>query len=143
MKRILVVCEGNICRSPMGEALLAAALLDAHVRSAGLGAMVGWPADDTAQRLMTERGIDISAHRAQQINRPLCLECDLVLVMDTEQKQRLESLYPAARGRVFRLAEHLKQDIPDPYRQGDAAFREALDLIDRGTAQWLGRIQRL
>ena len=141
--RILVVCEGNICRSPMGEALLAQALPGMLVRSAGLGALVGHPADDIALQLMQERGVDINAHRARQITWPLCMESDLVLVMDIDQRQQVEGLYPQARGRVFRLAEHLKQDIPDPYRHGELAFRDALALIDSGVANWLQRIRRL
>lgn len=143
MKRILVVCEGNICRSPMAQGLLAHALPGSQVLSAGLGAMVGWPADEAALRLMHERGIDISAHRAQQITSPLCLNSDLVLVMDTDQKQRVESRYPQARGRVFRLGEYTRQDIPDPYRMGEAAFSQALAMIDSGLREWLHRIQKL
>lgn len=143
MNSILVVCQGNICRSPMATALLAQALPDAQVRSAGLGAMIGWRADDIAQVLMAQRGLDIRKHRAQQINSPLCLQSDLVLVMDTEQRQRVEALYPQARGRVFRLGEHTRQDIPDPYRMGETAFRHALAMIDHGLREWLRRIKQL
>lgn len=143
MKSLLVVCEGNICRSPMAQALLAAALPGSRVRSAGLGALVGRPADESAVQLMRDRGIDISAHRAVQINRQLCIESDIVLVMDREQRQRLQQLYPEAHGRVFRLAEHIDRDIPDPYRQPLAAFRGALSIIDQGVDNWLQRIQRL
>lgn len=143
MKGILVVCEGNICRSPMAQAVLAHGLPSMQVRSAGLAALLSHPADETARRLMAERQLDIAAHRAQQVTRNLCLESDLVLVMDTVQRQRIEVMYPQVRGRVFRMAEHLKQDIPDPYRQGELAFRGALALIDAGAADWLRRIQRL
>lgn len=143
MNSILVICEGNICRSPMAQGLLAAALPNAQVHSAGLGALVGMPADDTAIRLMKARGIDITGHRAQQVNRALCTQADLVLVMDTDQKQRLEDMYPQARGRVFRIGEHGKRDIPDPYRQPEKAFRDALAFIDEGVREWLRRIERL
>jgi protein-tyrosine phosphatase len=143
MKSILVVCEGNICRSPMAQGLLAAALPQTQVRSAGLGALVGMPADDMAVRLMKERGIDIAQHRAQQINRALCMQADMVMVMDGEQRDRLEEMYPQARGRIFRIGEYTNRDIPDPYRQPENAFRSALTLIDEGTAQWLKRIQKL
>jgi len=140
---ILVLCEGNICRSPMAQGLLAAALPGVQVQSAGLGALVGMPADETAVRLMQERGIDITGHRAQQVNRVLCTQADLVLVMNTEQRERLENLFPQVRGRMFRIGEHKKRDIPDPYRQGEQAFRDALALIDDGAREWLRRIQRL
>jgi protein-tyrosine phosphatase len=143
MNSILVVCEGNICRSPMAQGLLAAALPRMQVRSAGLGALIGMPADKTAVRLMQERGIDIAAHRAVQINRQMCAQSDIVLVMDFEQRKRLETMYPQACGRIYHLGEYGKRDIPDPYRQSDLAFREALSLIEEGSREWLLRIQRL
>ena len=143
MNSILVVCEGNICRSPMAEGLLATALPQMQVRSAGLGALVGMPADETAVRLMQDRGIDITSHRAVQINRQMCVQAEMVLVMDTDQRIRLETMYPQACGRVFRLGEYAKRDIPDPYRQSELAFREALSLIDEGVREWLHRIHRL
>jgi protein-tyrosine phosphatase len=143
MKSILVVCEGNICRSPMAQGLLADALPQAQVRSAGLGALVGMPADETAVRLMREHDIDITGHRAVQITRQMCTQADIVLAMDPEQRKRLEAMYPQACGRIFRLGEYTKRDIPDPYRQSELAFREALSLIDEGVREWLQRIHRL
>ena len=143
MNSILVVCEGNICRSPMAQGLLAAALPQVQVHSAGLGAMIGMPADETAIGLMDERGIDIRGHRARQIHREMCLQADLVLVMDADQRKRLEAMYPQACGRVFRVGEYSKRDIPDPYRQPERAFRDALSLIDEGLREWLQRIHRL
>jgi protein-tyrosine phosphatase len=143
MKSILVVCEGNICRSPMAQGLLAAALPQVQVHSAGLGAMIGSPAEETAVRLMQARGIDISAHRATQITRQMCVQADMVLVMDADQRKRLEAMYPQACGRVFRVGEYSKRDIPDPYRQPERAFRDALSLIDEGLREWLQRIHRL
>lgn len=143
MNSILVVCEGNICRSPMAQGLLASALPQTPVHSAGLGALVGHPADETAVRLMDARGIDIAPHRAVQITSEMCKQSELVLVMSTEQRQRLEHLYPFACGKVFRIGEFDKLDVPDPYRQPEAAFREALERIDQGVRAWLQRIHQI
>ncbi|NML43759.1 low molecular weight phosphotyrosine protein phosphatase [Ramlibacter sp. G-1-2-2] len=143
MKGILVLCEGNICRSPMGAALLARGLPDVRVQSAGLNALVGSPADKAAVELMRERGLDITGHRALQVTRAICQDADMVLVMDAEQRKRLLEQYPEARGKVFRMGEYTDLDVPDPYRQPMQAFRNSLTILDVGIQHWLRRIQRL
>jgi protein-tyrosine phosphatase len=134
--RILVVCVGNICRSPMAQALLASRLAARGARSvvesAGVAALVGHPADPTAQELMRERGIDVSGHRARQLVPPLVASSDLVLVMDAELQREVEAMLPSARGRVHRLGRWGRFEIPDPYRQDRAAFARSLALIERG-----------
>ncbi|MDM0018626.1 low molecular weight protein-tyrosine-phosphatase [Variovorax saccharolyticus] len=143
MRNILVVCIGNICRSPMAEGLIAAALPNAQVTSAGLGALVGEPADAIACELMQQRGISIDGHRARQISLDACQRADLILVMDVAQRRAVEERYLFASGKVFRLCEFSDQDIPDPYRAGRASFERSLTLIEDGTRQWLQRISRV
>lgn len=140
-KSILVVCIGNICRSPMAERLMQDALGNGYtVVSAGLGALVGQPADAHALALMAARGSSIEQHRARQLNAALVREHDLILVMTQRQKQELESLYPSARGRVFRFCHWSGKDVADPYQHDRAAFVSALELIEQGVADWQRRL---
>jgi protein-tyrosine phosphatase len=140
MNHVLIICIGNICRSPIAEALLAVAVQKTHpevvVSSAGLGALVGRPADPMSQELMTARGIDISAHRARQISPELVFNSDLILTMSTEQTRQLEQQYPGACGRVHRLGKWGEYDIPDPFKRPKTAFEQAFILIEQGINEW-------
>ena len=127
----------------MAEGLMAAALPEIHVASAGLGALVGHAADPLACELMRERGIDIDGHRARQINLDLCQRADVILVMDREQRRAVEQLYPFTSGRVFRIGESRGRDVPDPYRGPRSAFEHSFALIEDGAQQWVNRISRV
>jgi protein-tyrosine phosphatase len=129
MENILILCIGNICRSPMAEGLFKQALPEKAVCSAGIHAMVGEPADRLALQLMREHGIDISEHRAQNLAGWMVNEADLILTMDSEQKRFIERNFATAKGKVWRLGESGDFDIPDPYRHGLAAFRHCHGLI--------------
>ena len=100
IRHILVVCVGNICRSPMAEQLLKSALKGQEgitVESAGLGALVGHPADDYALELMEEMGEDIRAHRAMQIYPDMVHAADLVLVMEFSHQRAIDDADSTAR----------------------------------------------
>ena len=127
----------------MAAGMLEQALPGRIIRSAGIGAMIGTPADPFSVQLMAESGIDITAHRGQQISHALVAEADLILVMDTEQKNYVENRYVGARGKVFRLAESRNMNIPDPYREGIDSFRHAQQLIAEGVQFWSDRISRM
>ena len=127
----------------MAEELLRRALPACRLWSAGLGAVVGAPADAIAVDLMRGRDLDITAHRARQVQAPMVADAGLVLVMELGHQRHLERQYPLARGKIFRLCESMKQDIPDPYRRGRPAFEQALALIDQGVESWVARISAL
>jgi len=143
MKSIVVVCVGNICRSPVAEALLKQQFPDKTIWSAGLGALVGNAADPLAVEAAAAHGLDLSAHRAQQLTGWMCQKADLILVMEQGHKTEIEQLYPLVRGKVFRLGELGKFDIADPYRQPRVAFDTACTEIARGVADWIPRIRQL
>jgi len=145
IRHILVVCVGNICRSPMAEALLTDALRGQEeftVESAGLGALVGHPASEFAVQLMDERGIDISSHRARQITPDLVSKADLILVMESGHRRVIDENDATARGKIHRLGEWQDKDIADPYRQPKEAFAEALKDIEHGVADWVERLAK-
>jgi len=123
----------------MAEGLLRARLggrPGLQVSSAGIAALVGQPADPIARQLLSERGLDISGHRARQLTPALLAAHDLVLVMERAHEREVLDLAPLARGRVHRLGRFGGFDVPDPYLQPRAAFEEALEFIERGIADF-------
>lgn len=143
MQHIMTLCIGNICRSPLAQVLLARDLPDGKVWSAGLGALIGAPADPTSIQIAQEHQLDLGAHRAQQVTSVMCQRAELILVMEQAHKTRLEQLYPSVRGKVFRLGQFGQYDIADPYRQPREAFDTAYQGIAQGVADWLTRIKQL
>jgi len=111
------------------------------VESAGLGAMVDWPAAEHAEALMAERGLDISSHRARQLTPELLHAADLILVMESGHKKAIEADDATARGKVFRLGEWRETEIDDPFQKSKAAFVEALVEIDASIADWVERLK--
>ncbi len=139
---LLVVCTGNVCRSPMAEALFRDRFPggDFVVESAGLGAREGSPAPDAAINVMRERGLEIGEHRSRQLDEPLARQYELLLVMEAGQREWIEAEWPPLRGRAWRLGHWLGTDIPDPWRRPEAAFRESRDLIEEAVESWVERL---
>jgi protein-tyrosine phosphatase len=143
MKNILTVCIGNICRSPLAQALLQRELPDHVIWSAGLAALVGQPADPLSIQVAADHGLDITAHRAQQVTSWLCQQTELILVMEASHKSQIEQQFPIVRGKVFNLGQYGNFDISDPYQQPRKAFDTAFAAIAQGVVDWAPRIRRL
>lgn len=143
IRRILVICHANICRSPMAEGLFRKAVPGAQICSAGMSALVGHGADQVAVQMAAEAGIDITSHRARMLTDAITRDADLILVMDDLQRKSVLAQYPYARGKVFRLAETAKQDIPDPYQQSPEVFHAVFSMIQNGVEEWAKRINSI
>ena len=140
--RVLFVCLGNICRSPTAEGVLrqklrAAGLAERiEVASAGTGNWhVGKPPDARSQRAARHRGYDLSAQRAQQVTATDFSRYDLILAMDQSNLRDLKALQPVGASAVLdlflRRYEGVKDEVPDPYYDGDHGFEEVLDLVEQ------------
>jgi len=140
---LLLVCTGNICRSPMAEGLFRQRFPELDFASAGLDALIGNSADSHAISVMKTKSIDIDEHRAVQLESWMCRKYDLVLVMEAAQKREVEVRYPFTRGKVFRLLESEDADVVDPYMRGPEAFDVALETIGRGVDAWCERLKRV
>jgi protein-tyrosine phosphatase len=115
---------------------------DFHVMSAGLGALVDNPADKIAQKIALQHDIDMSAHRARQINLDILKWADLILVMENGHKRELLHKYPWLDGKVFRYGESHQVDIPDPYKRPENAYVLAWNFISKLTPYWVEKIRQ-
>ncbi|WP_434356190.1 protein tyrosine phosphatase [Parasalinivibrio latis] len=140
-ERILIVCIGNICRSPTGERVLRALKPEKIIESAGVGALVGKPADAMANQVAGEHSINLEGHEARQLTSELCREYDLILAMEKKHIQAITEIAPEARGKTMLFGQWIGQkDIPDPYRQSKEAFDYAYDLIEQAAKEWAKKI---
>ncbi|PWI34795.1 phosphotyrosine protein phosphatase [Vibrio albus] len=138
---ILVLCTGNICRSPFGEALLKKLKPELKVSSAGVGVqsnkLAGLPADPLAVKVAGQYGIDIAQHRSRQVTQQDIDAVDVILVMERKQIDQLCELFPLARSKTVLFGHWVGiSTIDDPFRQGEEAFERAFSLIENAAEAW-------
>lgn len=140
INHLLVICLGNICRSPMAEVLLKKALPNKTISSAGLtGITEGWMADPSSIRVMNDHHMDLSLHRAKPLTADLLKDVDLVLTMELEQIKTIETRFPETKGKVMRLGHYLNCDIPDPFNHSLEVFYKTYDLINKSIESFVSK----
>ncbi len=137
IKNILLVCTGNICRSPMAECILRHRLggkKDISIQSAGVHAVDGTAASENAVKVLREWDMDLSPHRSRRLTDGLVMEADLILVMTEAHKSEVLRQWPEAGEKVRLLCSFGTQgesrDIPDPIGLSLDAYRRIRDEID-------------
>lgn len=140
--RVLILCTGNICRSPIAAARLAGLRPDLSVASAGLGAATGRPVDPRMARAAAAMALPWPQdHHACQFTAGLGRGHDLILTMEAGQGDEVIRRAPDLNGRVFLLTHWTdRADIPDPYMRADADYALAVAAIETGVRRWSARI---
>lgn len=144
-KSVLVVCVGNICRSPVGERVLAKYLAERghefRIGSAGLDAMVGHGPDEMAAEVASSNGVSMEGHRARQFTHELAAEYDLILVMEPWHRHEIVRMAPDLSGRVMQYDQWTtREGIPDPYRRSREFHEAVFERIDRSAAAWAEKL---
>ena len=137
---ILMVCTGNICRSPMAEVMLREKLEPdlkdiVNISSAGVNAINNNRATERAVEAMYEKGLDLSNHKARFLTIDLLKDSDLVIVMEKVHLRLIQNLYRSEKNKTFLLStfcpDKKKFDIPDPYGSSMKVYRKSATLIER------------
>ena len=153
MRSVLLVCTGNICRSPTADGVLRQLVREAglealvRVDSAGThGYHVGEAPDPRAQEHARQRGYDLSPLRARQVEQGDFERFDLILAMDRGHLMLLRRLAPPDQRHKLRLFMEFARswdlaEVPDPYYGGDAGFEQVLDMIEAGSRGVLAELR--
>lgn len=149
--RLLFVCLGNICRSPLAEVIVKAAAMERglghyHIESAGTGSWhVGGPADPRSAAKAREKGLDLSGHKAQQITSHNIDQWDWFVAMDgANQSDLLRMGAPESRillMRQFEMEGMATPDVPDPYYGGPDGFEDAYLMLQRNARSLLEHLE--
>lgn len=141
IQSILVVCTGNICRSPLGERLLQQHLPTLSIASAGTRGLAGQPADCHASQIAARHGLSLANHVARPLTVAMMREYDLILAMETGQINRISLIAPEVRGKALLFGQWLReQEIPDPYGKSLEAFEYVFRLLGEASQEWTNRL---
>lgn len=152
MKKLLLVCTGNTCRSSMGEKLLQDLLqkkgvTDWEVFSAGIFATPNAPASPQAIEVMREHDLDLSGHRATQLAKEMVADADLIVTMTARHKSHILQYFPEVAEKTFTLKElsnndNKDLDISDPFGGGVEVYRRTAAEMKEHLEKVVDRIRK-
>lgn len=130
--RLLFICTGNTCRSPMAETL-ARSIFGAGflLSSAGLQAWEGQPASWQAIEVLKQKGLDLSRHQARRVNETLLQEADWIVPMTGAQEEYLQTCFPEFRPKIKKISSWMgkEEDIIDPFGQSVDHYRQCAEKL--------------
>lgn len=138
---ILVVCVGNMCRSPTAEYMLKQSLQRVQVTSAGIMAQQNKAACAKATEIAAANGLDISPHKTRKLTTEMIIQNDLVLVMETGHIKEVLSTAPFANGKVILFGRWGGDyEIADPYRQSDSMYQAVFQKLKEQAQNWAHKL---
>jgi protein-tyrosine phosphatase len=137
-RQILVVCYGNVCRSPYLQAVLQRELPDVGVTSAGFFG-IDRTVPEISATISAKRGLDLSRHRSRPLTQSAVGSADLVIVMDSYQERELTRTFPMNRSRIVIAGDldprfEVTRSIADPWGKSSDVFQSSFDRLDRCAA---------
>jgi len=143
-ERVLIVCTGNICRSPFAQVMLQELLPAVEVRSAGIATessgLQGFPAEKSMIEVAKDYHLDLSAHAARQLTRQDCHWSDVIFIMHPDQLNSVAKISGSARGKTFLLGQWDQGTIEDPFGKSLSEYQTAARQINAACQAWLKKI---
>jgi protein-tyrosine phosphatase len=148
LDKIVVVCTGNICRSPMAEALLKSYIPNKEIYSAGLDVMnndlQNQSPVEQAQLTASKYGFDISNHRATQLTTNMVNEMDLILVMTQEQIDQIAIRFPGCAQKTLLIGQWGGVGyIQDPLNQDLVTFEHCFNQLKKAVISWRDKLRAI